>query len=120
MRVYLGLLPKGLNCDTKNTDSVRTIVAAKSLREASEIIGISYSVLKNKMDLTTDPTETDIANKHPGRILQSSSPFSIDYKPMKEHKLISEPGEIDRKQIKGQNLIQRYIDGLSFKERKPC
>ncbi len=119
MRVYLGLLPKGLNSDTKNTDSVRTIVAAKSLSEASQIIGIRYSVLKNKMDLTTDPTETNIANKYPGCILQSSSPFSIDYKPMKERKLISEPGEIDRKQIKGQSLIQKYMEGLSFKDRKP-
>lgn len=120
MKVYSGLLPKGLSKEEKGLINVRTIVAAKSLREASEIIGISLGALKDKMDLSADELENLIANQQPGTIFQSSGPRMTDYKPVKVDELHPVSIKTDQRPEKNQNLIQKYLEGLSFVDRKLC
>lgn len=83
LKVYVGLLPRNLAPGHKSAERVRTIVAAKSLREAAEILGINASTLKNYFDLSIERQEILTANKIPGAVFQSSGPTCADYKPVR-------------------------------------
>lgn len=84
LKVYTGLLPKGLAPYSKNVEKVRTIIAARSLREAAMLLGYSHGTIKNFFDISTDKDERVTANKSPGSVYQSSSMTDNDYKIVKQ------------------------------------
>jgi len=72
MKVYGGL-------SFKNGEQVRTIVAAKSAKEAAQLLGISLYHLNDYWCAAHDQNEIEVALGKPGTVFEASSSVGHDF-----------------------------------------